>query len=163
MKYLSFITIICISLAFGSCEKGKKALNVLLEDNETTEEVQAVEPDEEIIEEEISYDRPSMDRSSASQSKKNINAVYIGRFRIDEYPAELSQERLTYSDIADLNRNELRLLRNAIYAAHNRRFQSADLHDYFSQFNWYTPLYNDYEISLNSIESANVKFIQRYE
>ena len=39
----------------------------------------------------------------------------------------------------DSTRDQLRLLRNTIYAQYGYAFKSKDLQDYFSQFNWYIP------------------------
>lgn len=52
-------------------------------------------------------------------------------------------------------------MRNAIYAMHGRKFKSRDLREYFSQFTWYHPRYN--EVRLSKIEQYNVNFIASYE
>lgn len=72
---------------------------------------------------------------------------------------EVNSRYYDQSEIEALTDGELRLARNEIYARHGRRFTSADLQDYFSSKNWYTPEYapddfdriqesilNDYEI-----------------
>lgn len=74
----------------------------------------------------------------------------------------LSERRVTYDDIAGLSKAERRILRNAIYAMHGRKFKSADLQQYFSQYSWYVPV-NTEVYDLNKIEEYNVKFIQQYE
>lgn len=75
----------------------------------------------------------------------------------------LSSRRATHSDVAHLNRSELRIMRNYIYARHGYKFKSHDLADYFSQYSWYQPLYSNVEYDLNSVEKANVQFIKSYE
>ncbi len=40
---------------------------------------------------------------------------------------------------ADYTKEELRLLRNTVYAQHGYCFKNADLMAYFSQFAWYMP------------------------
>lgn len=40
---------------------------------------------------------------------------------------------------ADYSKEELRLLRNTIYAQYGYDFNSPDLKEYFSQFAWYMP------------------------
>ena len=89
--------------------------------------------------------------------------VVIGKFEMDEAPKELSERLLDMSDISDLSKREIRILRNAIYAMHNRKFISNDLNDYFGMFEWYKPLYNDYQITLNTIEAKNIQFLARYD
>lgn len=103
------------------------------------------------------------DASPRSRDGKKGRQIYLGHFDMSVRPAWLSEKLLDYDDISDMSRKELRLLRNMIYAAHDRKFKSEDLQDYFAQFSWYTPLYDDDEISLNKIESANVKFILDHE
>jgi hypothetical protein len=39
--------------------------------------------------------------------------------------------------IADLKNDELRIARNYIFARYGRKFQSVDLQEYFTQFDWY--------------------------
>lgn len=138
MKYLSYILLFCLITLSVACSKDKK--NSMQDEDIAVESVEEeeVEPEE-------------------------VFPVYIGQFRMDEYPSVLANKELEYSDIADLPSDELRLLRNAIYAAHNRKFQSEELQDYFSMFSWYSPMYDDYEISLNPTEMANVDFISSYE
>ena len=75
----------------------------------------------------------------------------------------LSSYKVTYSDIAGKSGSELRVMRNYIYARHGYKFKSKDLQQYFAQYPWYTPLYNDVSGSLNSVEKANVQFIRSYE
>lgn len=71
---------------------------------------------------------------------------------------------LTDADVAPLSKSQLRVLRNTIYARHGRRFKSADLRQYFSQFSWYNP-YRD-EINpgeLSKTEQHNITLIKSYE
>lgn len=138
MKYLSYILLSCLITLSVACSKDKK--NSMQEEDIAVESVEEEEAEPE-----------------------EVFPVYIGQFRMDEYPSVLANKELEYSDIADLPSDELRLLRNAIYAAHNRKFQSEELQDYFSMFSWYSPMYDDYEISLNPTEMANVDFISSYE
>lgn len=73
----------------------------------------------------------------------------------------LSTRLLTESDLYGKTKQQLRIMRNEIYARHGRKFKSQDLQDYFSAQDWYTPLYD--EVKLNEVEKKNVAFIQRHE
>ena len=77
--------------------------------------------------------------------------------------AWLKYNKVTYYDISDMNGSELRILRNAIFAMHGYIFKSADLRNYFKQFNWYVPRYKDVTRFLNKTEQYNIAFIRRYE
>ena len=68
---------------------------------------------------------------------------------------------LTYEDIAGLNTDELRILRNFFYARHGYIFKSDDLRRYFASFDWYHPI--SHSVTLNKIEKYNVDFIKKFE
>lgn len=74
-----------------------------------------------------------------------------------------SSRKLVYGDISSLNKADLRLLRNIIYARHGYIFKSDDLKIYFSQYPWYSPRYTDVSGMLSGIEKYNVSFIQKHE
>ena len=67
------------------------------------------------------------------------------------------------SDLAGLSKDELRILRNAIFAINGYRFKSNDLAEYFSQFDWYTPMYSDVTSRLSQTEKNNIALIKRLE
>lgn len=68
------------------------------------------------------------------------------------------------SDLADMTSEELRRMRNTVFARHGRRFQSPELREYFSAFSWYEPRYDDIPMSeLSDIERHNISLIQSHE
>ncbi|MBO7069091.1 MAG: YARHG domain-containing protein [Bacteroidaceae bacterium] len=73
------------------------------------------------------------------------------------------ERKLTNADVAGLTKEELRIMRNWIYARHGYIFKSRDLMDYFSQYPWYEPQYSNVSSMLSTIEKRNVEFIKRYE
>lgn len=72
-----------------------------------------------------------------------------------------SAQPLTSADIADLDKAELRLARNEIYARHGRIFRSPDLAAHFSRYAWYRPVAA--EVSLSPVEQRNVDLLQQAE
>lgn len=73
---------------------------------------------------------------------------------------------LTGDDLAGLSKDELRLARNEIYAAHGRIFTSQDLIDYFNSKPWYqgtVPTDQFSESVLTEIQKQNVSIIQSNE
>ena len=84
-----------------------------------------------------------------------------------EFPggfAAVSARFLTEADLLGKNAEELKLMRNEIFARHGYRFSSQRLQEYFSKY------YSRHESSsadvysmLTEIERANVKFIKEYE
>ena len=76
----------------------------------------------------------------------------------------LAKRYVTDADIRNYNRSQLRILRNAIYARHYRKFQDANLRNYFNTFQWYDGYRDEIPASeLNKFEKYNIQFIQRYE
>ena len=81
-----------------------------------------------------------------------------------EYEYEYLREReITYADVEGKSEEELRLMRNYIYARRGYIFESEDLKEYFEHFSWYVPLYYDVTPRLSEIEKNNVNFIKEYE
>lgn len=82
----------------------------------------------------------------------------------DENPYEwLSYYKLKASDLQSYSYDELYLMRNAIFARHGYIFKKDELYNYFRQFSWYNPRYNDVSKSLSSVENANVSLIKSIE
>ena len=71
--------------------------------------------------------------------------------------------KLTDGDLRDLDKAQLRLMRNAVYARHGRTFKSVDLQSLWNCYTWYkvNPNYSD-EL-LTDIDKYNIKLIQQHE
>jgi len=67
------------------------------------------------------------------------------------------------SALAVLNKDELKLLRNTIYAKYGMIFQSNDLKTHFQKFSWYNPINNNIEGRLSEIDRDNIKNILVFE
>ncbi len=65
--------------------------------------------------------------------------------------------------LKDLNLNELRLLRNEIFARKGYIFKAADLQEYFAQQQWYTPLYQSVDSLLTPTDLQNIERIEAVE
>jgi hypothetical protein len=72
-----------------------------------------------------------------------------------------SERRLGDADVIPLDREQLRLARNEIFARHGRYFKEPVLMGYFSQFAWYRPY--TWLTDLSTDETANVNFLLRAE
>ena len=97
--------------------------------------------------------------------QNNENSYYDNN-AIDEseYKYEYLREReMTYADVEGKSAEELRLMRNYIFARRGYIFESEDLKEYFEQFSWYVPLYYDVTPRLSDIEKYNVNFIKEFE
>lgn len=72
-----------------------------------------------------------------------------------------SVQPLSPADIAGLDKAELRLARNEIYARRGRIFRSPDLAAHFSRYAWYRPVAA--EVALSPVEQRNVDLLQQAE
>jgi len=67
------------------------------------------------------------------------------------------------TDLAVLSKNDLRILRNTIYAKYGLIFQSKDLTEHFSKFPWYQPQYNNVDNRLTAQDRRLIQDIQAFE
>ncbi|MGK0467015.1 YARHG domain-containing protein [Clostridium sp.] len=82
---------------------------------------------------------------------------------IDSYILPESQsEKLLDSDVSVLNKENLTLARNEIYARHGFIFKSEPYKSYFLKKSWYKPNPN-FDGKLDNVETANIKLISKYE
>lgn len=82
---------------------------------------------------------------------------------LEHWFQKASTQRLYKSDLYDFSKADLRIIRNSIFARHGYVFQSQDLQDYFSKFEWYSARYTDVNDMLSSLEADNVKTIKEVE
>lgn len=85
---------------------------------------------------------------------------YFEKYR--KYP-QASLRYLTQDDLTGFSSEELRLMRNEIFAFHGYKFDSEDLNDYFSKQDWYKPIDEDVNENLNRFEKENIKLIKELE
>ena len=70
---------------------------------------------------------------------------------------------LSEDDLKDLSSSELMYLRNDVYAWYGYTFKNQDLAEYYSQLDWYTPLYSNVDSLLTDIDKRNVELILEFE
>lgn len=75
-----------------------------------------------------------------------------------------STQELTNTDIENLNKGELEVLRNLIYARHGYSFKNRKMRYFFdSKIDWYIPVSTDIRNQLTDLEKKNIDLIKRYE
>jgi hypothetical protein len=79
-----------------------------------------------------------------------------------EYPFT-SEQYLSKYDLAEFGMEELRIMRNEIFAWHGYIFKSEDLQKYFLQTSWYKPRFHNVSDYLSTIEKQNIKMIKATE
>jgi hypothetical protein len=75
----------------------------------------------------------------------------------------LATEPLQEGVLGDMFAEDLRVLRNEIYARHGRIFKDPDLQKYFLAQTWYKPNPDFKDDQLNEIEAANLAKIKEAE
>lgn len=78
-----------------------------------------------------------------------------------DYP-EGSIRLLTEDYLKKYTKDELRLMRNEIFADHGYVFKSKDLNDYFKSKDWYKASPNGYFV-LTDWEKSNIELIKKME
>lgn len=72
-------------------------------------------------------------------------------------------EVLRGTDLVGLRANQLRLLRNAIFARHGRTFNTPQLQAYFDGRSWYRPHADYSDAQLSPVDKKNIKIVQTAE
>jgi len=87
-----------------------------------------------------------------------------GKFELLDYRTyeEIESQILSLSMLDDFPKSQLRILRNCVFARHGYEFKSAELRNYFSQFDWYEPgSYSDDKLS--DTDREIIEYIQGLE
>ncbi len=110
--------------------------------------------------------------------RKNVSPDFFDLFKFeiaDEYflfnpygdfdnqNYRLGKNRLTEKDLIFFTNEQLRYMRNIIFACHGNIFQSADLNDWLKTWDWYKPSHKVELSELSEIELANIQAIQKEE
>lgn len=75
----------------------------------------------------------------------------------------LKTRLLAESNLEGKSAEELRIMRNEIFARHGYKFKSKDLQKHFSKFDWYEAKYDDVTDKLSETEQKNIALIKKYE
>lgn len=70
---------------------------------------------------------------------------------------------LTESELRELTKGDLIILRNSIYAKHGYSFKKLSLRNYFDDMDWYMPVFVDIKSYLTEIEKTNIKNMLKHE
>ena len=102
----------------------------------------------------------SNSNSDKSNSVSNVHS-YNGYIFADS-----NCRYLTKSDLVNLNKWELKIARNEIYARQGRLFKDSSIQNYFNSCYWYDGYISPESFNnntLNDYETYNIKLIKSYE
>ncbi|MCE3260516.1 MAG: hypothetical protein K0S12_2157 [Bacteroidetes bacterium] len=74
-----------------------------------------------------------------------------------------SNTLLKSSDVENMYKRDLEVMRNAIYARHGYSFKNRQMRYYFDGVPWYIPVSTDVTKDLTELEKKNIALIKRYE
>ena len=113
-----------------------------------------------------SYSRANELYSKVDKSKLNRteqqNVELLAQYE-SKVRERLATQPLEEGILGDMFAEDLRVLRNEIYARHGRIFKDAELQKYFESQAWYKPNPDFKDDQLNEIEAANLAKIKSAE
>ena len=87
----------------------------------------------------------------------NSPSLITGRF------PQASERLLTFDDVRNLSKTDLKIMRNEIFARRGYIFKTSDMKTYFEYQSWYSPKYDDVTPLFTEIEKKNISLIKNYE
>jgi hypothetical protein len=106
----------------------------------------------------VAPNQKSIKLNAIEQQNVDLLAGYEDKLRV-----KLSTDPISEGTLGDLFAEDLKVLRNEIYARHGRIFKDAQLQKYFESQPWYKPNPDFKDEQLNEIEAANLKKIKEAE
>lgn len=79
------------------------------------------------------------------------------------YTLNASKQKLKESQLKNLKKLDLEILRNTIFARHGYAFKSKGVRQFFDGVNWYVPISSNVEASLSATEKENIALLKRFE
>lgn len=74
-----------------------------------------------------------------------------------------SKDLLTKEFVENLQKSDIFILRNSIYARHGYSFKNRQLRSYFEMHDWYMPVFNDVSKDFTELELENIDMLLLYE
>jgi hypothetical protein len=81
----------------------------------------------------------------------------------DVFKYNASVDTLTKEQASNLNKADLFIIRNTIYAKHGYSFKNRQLRAFFDKQQWYIPVHADIKAEFTPIEKQNISLLLRYE
>lgn len=158
MKKLSFFFIFSVFI-FTSCQNSnaKKEEELKRLENELKQKEQVMLDEKKSDLERKARELDEEKRKLDQAGDENIQITNSGIFPFT------STRYLNNIDINGLSSDDLKIMRNEIFARHGYIFKTDDMRQYFSQQSWYNPQYNDVTSMLSAVEKSNVEFIKKFE
>ncbi|MBL7704686.1 MAG: YARHG domain-containing protein [Taibaiella sp.] len=79
------------------------------------------------------------------------------------YTLNASKNKLKESDLKNLKKLDLEIIRNTIFARHGYSFKKKSVRQFFDQVDWYVPMNNNVDAELTQLEKDNIVLLQKFE
>lgn len=79
------------------------------------------------------------------------------------YDVNASNRLLKKSEVDNLKKGDLTIIRNTIYARHGYSFKNRPLRVFFDAQPWYIPIHTDIRSDFTDIEKENIRLLLKYE
>ena len=79
------------------------------------------------------------------------------------YEINASLDRLNEAQLKELNKLDLEIIRNCIFARHGYSFKKNSIRRFFEYNSWYVPVSNNVDNQLTAVEKANIALLTRME
>ncbi|MCU0435327.1 MAG: YARHG domain-containing protein [Bacteroidia bacterium] len=106
--------------------------------------------------------RPFKTGVVANREYSLTKKLFTNKTDVGTYP-QASARELSYEDVENLGSDELRVMRNEIYARHGYSFRDKAMRNVFDALEWYIPMGVDIRHQLTDTEVRNISLIYRYE
>ena len=118
----------------------------------------------EVIKQSIAWDeKEQMETKIETYSYYHVDAS-CGIIGVPYRKYQLASDKyLTLEDVKPYSKDELKIMRNEIFASYGYIFKTEVLKTYFSKMIWYFPTFANVDAMLSDIEKENVKLIKKVE
>lgn len=79
------------------------------------------------------------------------------------YTLNASKNKLKESDLKNLKKLDLEIIRNTIFARHGYSFKKRSVRQFFDQVDWYVPMNNNVDAELTQLEKDNIVLLKKFE
>ncbi len=76
---------------------------------------------------------------------------------------QATERLLVLADLSNLSKEDMKIMRNEIFARHGYIFKTLEMKSYFGAQSWYHGQYDDVTTMLSEIEKQNVELIKQNE
>ena len=161
MKILHLITVLLFFI-FLSCGSNDESKINELEEKINQQQEQLDKAEKEHLQAELDQKNKELEElKSKSSVKSDTRTTYFARE--NGFFPEASERLLSHNELVGMSLQDLKIMRNEIFARHGYIFKTPEMINHFSRQNWYQPLYSDVYNMLSEIEKYNINLITKYE